>query len=112
MNRKEMSDWCLSVFTGGMVAIKLRKLEREIYVHKKLLQSRSPYFAHVLTGCHAETTTIAVNEVDANTFCQFLSWLYSNRFITPEEDEWMGLCRLWLLAEKFQVRGVFSCSFG
>jgi hypothetical protein len=93
----------LSVFAGGMVVVKVGKAKRENHVHRRLLRSRSPYFNSILTSCDDKTTTISFPDVDADTFYAFLSWLYSDCFTLPKDDEWMNLCKLWLLAERFKV---------
>ena len=76
----------------------------DIHVHRKLLRSRSPYFKRILARRCGETTSIKLNDVDSNTFCYFLSWLYANCFTVSKEDEWMDMCKLWLLAERLEVR--------
>jgi hypothetical protein len=97
-----LSDHC-SVFAGGIVIVELGKAKQKAHVHRRLLRFRSPYFRSILTHRDDKITTIALLDTDADTFCAFLSWLYSNCFTLPENDEWMGLCKLWLLAERFKV---------
>ncbi|KAH7070944.1 hypothetical protein FB567DRAFT_212017 [Paraphoma chrysanthemicola] len=95
-----------SVFTGAIVTVKVGRSKRDVHVHNELLRSRSPYFDQVLARPkHNEdkTAIIVVSDVDVDTFCRFLSWLYADCFIVPTDDEWMGSCKLWLLAERFQV---------
>jgi hypothetical protein len=86
-----------------MVVVKVGRAKHETYVHRRLLRSRSPYFNSILTRRDDKTTTIALYDIDAEIFCSFLSWLYANKCTVPEEDDWMGLCKLWLMAERFQV---------
>jgi hypothetical protein len=82
------------------------RAKRKVHVHSELLRSRSPYFEHILARRYqGGSTGIALLDIDADTFCGFLSWLYANCFTIPAENEWMGLCKLWLLAERLQVRG-------
>jgi len=90
--------------------VKLGKANCDIHVHRKLLRSRSPYFKRILARCCGATTNIKLDDVDSNTFCFFLSWLYANSFSVPKEDDWMDLCKLWLLAERLEVRQrLFDC---
>jgi hypothetical protein len=92
--------------------VKIGKAKRETHVHRRLLQSRSPYFKSILTRRDDKTTTISLFDTDVDTFCAFLSWLYANCFTLPKDDEWMGFCKLWLLAERFKVhRSTFMTSF-
>ncbi|KAF2035148.1 hypothetical protein EK21DRAFT_96923 [Setomelanomma holmii] len=91
------------IFTNGIITIVLGKSKREIPVHKALLSSRSPYFRYILARPGSQMTSIALLDIDVDSFCRSLSWLYADCFTIPEEDEWMGLCKLWLLAERFQV---------
>jgi hypothetical protein len=40
-----------------------------------------------------------------DTFEQFLGWLYTDCIdLRRQNGEWMSLCKLWVLAEKLQVR--------
>jgi hypothetical protein len=83
--------------------VKVGKAKNEIHVHKRLLQSRSPYFKQLLASRCNGANTLVLDDVDADTFSRFLSWLYADSFIVPKDDEWIGLCKLWILAERFQV---------
>ncbi|KAH7062858.1 hypothetical protein BKA63DRAFT_187969 [Paraphoma chrysanthemicola] len=108
-----------SVFTGAIVTVKVGRSRRDVHVHNELLRSRSPYFHQLLARPnHNEdkTAIIVLSDVHVDTFCRFLSWLYADCFIVPTDDEWMGMCKLWLLAERFQIPvlqnkvvEVFSC---
>jgi hypothetical protein len=85
--------------------MKVGKTKREIHVHRELLRSRSPYFKRVIPRPHGTAITkFSLPDVDADVFCRFLSWLYANCFTLSEDDEWMSLCKLWLLAQRFEVR--------
>jgi hypothetical protein len=84
--------------------VKLGKAKRETHVHKALLRSRSPYFNRIIKRHCGETTRLILNDVDVDTFFYFLSWLYTNSIPLLKTAEWLGLCRLWLLAERFEVR--------
>lgn len=84
--------------------MKVGKAKREVHVHRDLIRSRSPYFRQVLAHHQTNTTSLAIFDVDVDTFCQFLSWVYVDCFPVPKGDDWMSLSKLWLLAERFQVR--------
>jgi hypothetical protein len=83
--------------------VKLGKKQREAYVHRELLRSRSPYFDNILAGRNLETSTITLLDVEVDIFYTFLSCLYADCFVPPQHDQWLNLCKLWLLAERFQV---------
>jgi hypothetical protein len=86
-----------------MIVVKLGKTQREAHVHRRLLQSRSPYFYSILEDRHVKTSRISLYDVEADIFFAFLSWLYADCFVPPRRDDWLGLCKLWLAAERFQV---------
>jgi hypothetical protein len=83
--------------------VKVGRAKREFHVHQRLLQSRSPYFSSIFSRSEDDTTSIALFDVEEDVFCNFLSWLYANCFVVPADDQWMKLCKLWLLAERFKV---------
>ena len=90
--------------------LKVGRAKREIYVHRRLLPARSPYFETILTHREGEITSLSLPDVDADIFHIFLPWLYTDMFVASEVDEWMMLCKLWLLAERFKVYSASASS--
>jgi hypothetical protein len=69
-----------------VVVVKLGHAGMKTTVHRKLLQTRWPYFERILTRRSGEALTIALNDVDPDVFCHFLSWLYTNTLDILEND--------------------------
>lgn len=43
-------------------------------------------------------------EDDPDTFANFLSWMYTTYVSLDDQSNWTDLCKLWVMADKYQVR--------
>jgi hypothetical protein len=74
------------------------------YVHEKLVTTRSEFFKRAASGLWQQDATHLVNlpEDDPDVFKIYLNLVYTGQLATQSADEWIKLCRLYVLAEKLQ----------
>lgn len=77
-------------------------------MHFRLLRARSPYFQQLLLNWsdNLEEPT-HLPDTNPEDFDQFLSWLYTDHIdLRGTNGDWLSLCRVWVMAEKYQVQMV------
>ena len=77
-----------------------------VAVHLRLLRARLPYFHRLLEDwSQSDDELVLLPAEDPNIFDQLLAWIYTdNFFLQRQHEEWLSLCKLWLLTERYQVR--------
>jgi hypothetical protein len=46
---------------------------------------------------------MSLPEDDPDTFSNFLSWMYTVNISLDDKSRWIDLCKLWVMADKYQV---------
>ncbi|XP_046564407.1 BTB/POZ domain-containing protein 2-like [Haliotis rubra] len=83
------------------VHFRVGKRETTVRAHRYVLISRSCVFEAMLCGPLAERDAIRISDVDADTFSELLTYLYTNDVhLTPE-----NVTGLLYLAKKYAVGG-------
>jgi hypothetical protein len=95
-----------SIFAGSIVPLLIGQSICPISIHLRLLSARSPFFARLLVDwSDSDKETVLLPEVTPDVFEQFLGWLYTDHLdLRRKNGEWGQLCRLWVMAEEFEVR--------
>ena len=94
------------MFSGGIASINVGKEETPFDVHMELLCERSPFFNRVFGERYNTPLTEAYSlpDDDPNTFAEFVGWVYRETIFQDQAfPSWIQLCRLWVLAYKFEV---------
>jgi hypothetical protein len=85
--------------------------KKELFTaHKNFVIHHSPVFEAAFSKCFIEgqTKAYALNETEPRTFEMFLEWVYGQNIIPSLPFDHfsidpMAYCRLWILADKYQV---------
>ncbi|KAF2278662.1 uncharacterized protein EI97DRAFT_456118 [Westerdykella ornata] len=100
------TDLLFSILSGGIVQLSVGEDETPFDAHIELLCAHSPFFDNALKGRfqEAETKIIALPEDDPDSFSDLLSYVYTKRISVDEKaTTWMDLCKLWVMADKYQI---------
>ncbi|KAI4955616.1 hypothetical protein J4E91_001477 [Alternaria rosae] len=74
------------------------------FVHETLFTSRSGFFRCAISQAFrgTEAHVVALPDDDPDTFRLYLNLIYTHQLVTRGTDQWLKLCRLYVLAEKLQ----------
>jgi hypothetical protein len=72
-----------------------------ITVHERLFTTKSHYFAKAVTGkfLESEERVVGLEKVAPKVFRSYVILLYTSQLATKGPEEWLALCRLYVLAE-------------
>lgn len=70
-------------------------------MHERLFTKQSHYFAKIIKGkfLESEERVVKLEEVALKDFRLYVVLLYTSELATKGPDEWLALCRLYVLAE-------------
>ncbi|KAF2865506.1 hypothetical protein BDV95DRAFT_586540 [Massariosphaeria phaeospora] len=99
-------------FTGGVVDLATKDVT--LQAHLLLLCYHSAFFANAVDGSWTKSVEgsciksgsrlITLKDADPQTFSQLLSWMYTGKIsLRTEKNRRLELCRLWIMADKYQV---------
>src|SRR5436190_9727736 len=92
--------------SGGVVSINVGATSTPFDAHIELLCDCSPYFNKVFNDRLDDRTPepVRLPDDDPDAFTEFLNWAYRGTiFQSRPSPSWIDLCRLWVLAGKFEI---------
>jgi len=94
-----------SYFDGDVmrVTIESENAIHDHYVHKALLQVKSPYFAALPNFKEGENNHVVLKEMDSRAFKHIVHWLYTDRFSPSFQDSKFTIIRAYAAADHLMI---------